>query len=231
MMKKKIWIFPLLLMGFVLILTDSCSKDDKNTTDAATVKDADGNLYHTVKIGSQTWMVENLKTTHYRNGNPISNVTDSAVWSNLTTGAYCNYNNDANNSTTYGRLYNWYAVNDSRSIAPTGWHVPTDDEWTTLTNYLGGIVVTGGKMKEAGYTHWKSPNTGATNETDFTALPGGYRHGDGAFNDISYDGNWWSSTESSTDIAWDRGMSFDNSYVFRDCSSMTFGFSVRCVKD
>jgi uncharacterized protein (TIGR02145 family) len=147
----------------------------KTTTDVETntVTDIDGNIYHTVTIGTQVWMVENLKTTKYRNGDPIPNVTGNA-WAALTTGAYCWYNNDAATyKATYGALYNWYAVADSRNIAPTGWHVPTDAEWTTLTTFLGGESVAGGKLKETGTNHWTSPNTGATNETGFTALPGG----------------------------------------------------------
>lgn len=138
-----------------------------------TVTDYDGNVYQTVLIGDQCWMMENLKVTHYRNGDPIPHVTDGVTWGNLTSGAYCNYNNDEGNVATYGRLYNWYAVDDSRNIAPAGWHVPSDAEWQTLVDYLGGDAVAGGKMKEAGTTHWASPNTGATNESGFTALPGG----------------------------------------------------------
>jgi len=200
------------------------------TPNCGTVTDADGNTYNTVTIGTQCWMVENLKTTHYRNGDPIPNVTDGTAWSNLTTGAYCNYDNDANNSTTYGRLYNWYAVGDSRNIAPTGWHVATDAEWTTLTDYLGGEDVAGGKLKEAGYTHWQSPNTDATNETGFTALPGGFRCD--IFGYVGYYGDWWSATEGSiTSSAWNRDIDFDNSGVHQGNAMEAFGFSVRCVRD
>ena len=160
-----------------------------------TVTDIDGNLYYAVIIGSQCWMAENLKTTKYRNGDAIPNVTDNTTWSALITGALCNYNNDANNMTTYGRLYNWYAVSDSRNIAPVGWHVPTDVELTTLTDYLGGLSIAGNKLKEPGTTHWASPNTGAVNETGFTALPGGYRVSSGSFSNLGNNGYWWSSTE------------------------------------
>lgn len=122
-------------MGALLVLTSSCKKDDNNNN-GSTVKDIDGNVYHTIVIGTQTWMLENLKTTKYSNGDPIPNITDSLTWVSLETGAYCNYNNDENNSVIYGRLYNWYSVNDSRKLAPVGWHVPNDSEWRTLTDFL-----------------------------------------------------------------------------------------------
>jgi uncharacterized protein (TIGR02145 family) len=114
------------------------------------VTDYDGNVYNTVTIGTQTWMTEDLRVTHYRNGDLIPNVAETAAWNNLTTGAYCNYDNDKRNSATYGRLYNWYAVISGANLAPSGWHVPTDAEWTTLTTYLGGEGVAGGKLKESG---------------------------------------------------------------------------------
>jgi len=196
-----------------------------------TVTDYDGNVYHTITIGTQVWMVENLKVTHYRNGDPIPNVTDSSAWGNLTTGAYCNYNNDVNNVTTYGRLYNWFTVSDSRNIAPTGWHVPTDAEWTTLTTYLGGESVAGGKLKETGTTHWASPNTGATNETGFTALPGGYRFPIGSFDLIGVYGFLWSSTEINSTGAWERYLPFDGSDLSRTSDSKNYGNSIRCLKD
>ena len=135
-----------------------------------TFTDIDGNVYHAVVIGTQTWMVENLKTTKYSNGDPIPTAVTS-----LTPGAYCMYNNDAvTYKADYGALYNWYAVADSRNIAPAGWHVPTKTDWTTLTDYLGGESVASGKLKENGSSHWLTPNTGATNSSGFTALPGGF---------------------------------------------------------
>lgn len=196
-----------------------------------TVTDYDGNVYNTITIGTQVWLVENLKVTHYRNGDPIPNVTGDADWSNLTTGAYCNYNNSVNYGMTYGRLYNWFTVNDSRNIAPTGWHVPSDEEWTTLTNYLGGEMVAGGKLKEMGITHWISPNTGATNETVFTALPGGVRYVDGSFLNIGISSKWWSAAELDARSAWYRYLEFNNSSVVRNEARKGVGFSVRCVRD
>lgn len=196
-----------------------------------TVSDIDGNVYKTITIGAQVWMVENLRTTKYRNGDPIPNITDSSAWSNLTTGAYCFYNNDANFSSIYGSLYNWYAVNDSRNIAPTGWHVPSDAEWTTLTTFLGGVSLAGGKLKETVTTHWLSPNTGATNETGFAALPCGDRSSDSKFEAAGYDGIWWSSTAGNVSGAWYRFVFYSGSNVTSGSGSSASGFSVRCVKD
>ena len=195
------------------------------------VTDYDGNTYFVVKIGDQCWMAQNLKVTHYRNGDPIPNVTDSAEWENLTTGAYCEYANDPANVATYGRLYNWYAVDDIRNIAPEGWHVPTDAEWQTLVDYLGGSSVAGGKLKEAGTTHWNPPNTGATNESGFTALPGGYRYGNGYFHHMGYYAFFWSSTELDSNYAWLRILGYDGSQVGRNYGYKHSGFSFRCVRD
>lgn len=197
-----------------------------------TVTDIDGNVYHTVQIGTQVWMVENLKTTKYRNGDPIPNVTGDAAWSTLNTGAYSWYNNDAaTNKAIYGALYNWYAATDSRNIAPTGWHVPTDSEWTTLTTYLGGESVADGKLKEIGTTHWQSPNTGATNSSGFTALPGGNRNEGGTFNTVGSLGYWWSSTNNGGCGSWYRRIYNTAPLGMRDCWYTRAGFSIRCLKD
>jgi uncharacterized protein (TIGR02145 family) len=193
------------------------------------VTDIDGNIYPTVKIGEQVWMAENLKVTKYNDGTAIPNVTDNTVWAALTTGAYCWYNNDATTyKATYGALYNWYAVNTNK-LAPTGWHVPIDEEWTTLTNYLGGVDVAGGKLKEVGTTHWQSPNTGATNETSFTALPGGYR--DNNYTDIKNISGFWSSTiYPQWNAALDRIFIYSITSVYiGNPRSRANGLSVRCV--
>jgi uncharacterized protein (TIGR02145 family) len=182
------------------------------------VTDIDGNIYQAIRLGDQWWMAENLKVAHYRNGDAIPNVIDSGTWYDLTTGAYCNYKNSANNADIYGRLYNWYAVRDNRRIAPAGWHVATDGEWQKLIDYLGGDAVAGGKMKEAGTTHWWNPNTGATNESDFSALPGGYR--------LEYADDHELGNE-----AWFRGLGYFDSEVFRNSGFKVYGFSVRCVRD
>jgi len=193
--------------------------------------DIDSNIYPTVKIGDQWWMAENLKVTRYRNGDDIPIVTDDTEWKNLTTGAYCNYNNNSDNADIYGRLYNWYAVNDSRNIAPLGWHVPSDEEWQTLIDYLGGESVAGGKLKETGTTHWNSPNEGATNESGFAALPGGYRNDTGTFDDLGRNAHFWSSAEDSSSHAWNRELGYTNATVHRSSYDKQNGFSVRLVRD
>ena len=204
--------------------------------------DIDGNVYQTIAIGTQVWMAENLKVTHYRNGDAIPNVTDSATWTGLTTGAYCEYNNDADNVATYGRLYNWYAVNDSRNIAPAGWHIPTDAEWKQLEMYLGMSQAEadatgwrgtdeGGKLKEVGTTHWISPNIGATNASGFSGLPGGYRHYLGYYNYMGYAGLFWSSTQFDSSRPWYRTLYSDYSEIYRTFNYNEYGFSVRCIKD
>jgi len=191
-----------------------------------TITDIDGNSYKTVKIGTQTWMAENLKTTKYRNGDKIQNVnvTDNANWAALTTGAYCSYN-----EATYV-LYNGWAVFDSRKIAPVGWHIPNEDEWTTLITFLGGESVAGGAIKEAGTTHWISPNTGATNSSGFTSLPNGFRDDQGSMEPLGYVDGWWSS-EHTTDSAWTLFVDNDESRVIRLSSGKWSGISVRCIKD
>ena len=209
--------------------------------DELTVTDIDGNTYKTVKIGNQWWMAENLKVTHYRNGDPIPNVTSDSEWGILKTGAYCAYNNNESTTDTYGYLYNWFSINDSRKIAPEGWHVPTDAEWKELEMYLGmnqseadntGWRGTdeGGKLKETGTTHWNSPNTGATNESGFTALPGGYRYSLGS-NQMNYGAYFWSVTEYNNNNAWRRLVIYSSSNIYRNYANKTEGFSVRCIKD
>ena len=206
------------------------------------VTDADGNTYSTVKLGTQEWMVENLKTTKYNDNTGIPNITGDIDWQGLNTsetGAWCYYDNNSSNNVPYGKLYNWYAVNTGK-LCPTGWHLPTDAEWTTLIDYLDSGVdpnalgsqstVAGGPMKEAGTTHWFSPNTGATNESGFTGLPGGLRSDDGTYFSLGYSGNWWSSTESGT-FAWCRYLFYDDDNVFRNNFDKRLGFSIRCVRD
>jgi uncharacterized protein (TIGR02145 family) len=196
-----------------------------------TVIDIDGNVYQTVTIGTQVWMEENLRVTHYRNGEAIPKVTDNYTWIGLLTGAYCEYNNDINNVATYGRLYNWHSLNDSRNMAPSGWHVPTDAEWQTLVDFLGGSSVAGGKMKEAGTTHWLSPNTGATNESGFSGLPGGGLNYVGSYGDMGSHAYFWSSTEFDSGLASYRRLLYTNSEESGSYGHKTTGMSVRCVRD
>ena len=199
-----------------------------------TLTDQDGNIYKTITIGTQTWMAENLRTTKYRNGEAITEVTNNASWANLITGAYCNHGNTKNNDTiaTYGRLYNWYAVNDSRNVAPVGWHVTTDSEWSNLVDYLGSDSVAGRKMKETGVTHWHISNTDATNESGFTALPAGYYS---SVNNhvmyLSYGSYYWSNSQEDVSFAWSYYIYSNKANCFRGSWPKTFGFSVRCVKD
>jgi uncharacterized protein (TIGR02145 family) len=195
------------------------------------VSDIDGNTYKTIQIGTQVWMAENLRTTKYRNNTPITNITDNTQWQNNTTGAWSYYNNDATKNNPYGKLYNWYAVVNSNGICPTGWHVPSDAEWTTLTTFLGGETVAGGKMKSTGTQYWQSPNSDATNSSGFSGLPGGFRDYNGAIGSIGYGGYWWSSTENGTYDAWDRNLGYSNGGVGRPYDNKTFGFSVRCLRD
>nr|MBP6460762.1 hypothetical protein [Crocinitomicaceae bacterium] len=199
-----------------------------------TATDKDGNQYNVVKIGTQVWTKENLNVSKYRNGDVIPQVTDPTQWINLTTGAWCYYNNDPANETIYGKIYNWYAVNDPRGLAPEGWHVPSDAEWTTITTFLGGETVAGGKLKETGTTHWASPNTDATNSSGFKGTPGGFRDSDnnnGGFGSYSQGAGWWSSSEYNATRSWDRSLNNTSGYIFKSASSKTRGFPIRCIKD
>ncbi len=199
------------------------------------IEDRDGNQYRTVIIGSQEWMAENLRTARYDNGGFIQRVISATEWNLQGEGAWCWYGNDFNNEEPYGKLYNWYAVNDSSGLCPTGWHVPSDDEWTTLTDYLGGRLMAGGPLKETGTTHWQSPNGGATNKTGFTALPGGFRTAGLAgstFLRIFTEGRWWSSSvESSTINPYYRGIGSAEGLVSEGSIDEGAGLSVRCLKD
>jgi uncharacterized protein (TIGR02145 family) len=201
------------------------------------ITDLEGNTYKTVYIGSQQWMGENLKTSKYNDGTMIPNITDNTQWANLTTGAWSYYNNDATNNSKYGKLYNWYAVssttNGSKNLCPTGWHVPTDTEWTVLTDYLGGESIAGGKMKEAGTSSWSNPNTDASNSSLLTYLPGGDRSSEGYFNFFGINGNGWSSSENIilNGWAWCRPLDHNNGAANRKYSTKKNGLSVRCLRD
>lgn len=211
----------LALTSVVMVLT-TCKKGEEPPS---------SDIYKTITIGTQVWMAENLKTTKYNDNTTIPLVTDNTAWFASISPAYCWYNNDsATYYNTYGAIYNWYAVMTGK-LCPTGWHVPTDAEWTTLTTYLGGESVAGGKLKETGTTHWVTPNTRATNETEFKALPGGYRNCCGPYYAIGSYGNWWSSTEDYPYGAWFRYMGYGDSSVIRSFLDIRSGFSVRCLRD
>lgn len=195
--------------------------------------DGDYNVYPVVVIGTQTWMAENLKTITYNDHTAIPNVTLAATWTSTTSGAYADYLNTPTYSDTYGRLYNWYAVasTNTKNVCPTGWHVATDEEWTTLVTYLGGEALAGGKLKETGTAHWLTPNTSATNKTGFTALPGGYRNTAGTFGLMGNTGYWWSSIEGGTTFAWYYYIYFGTGNITRLDHEKHFGSSVRCLMD
>jgi len=202
------------------------------TASWGTVSDIDGNAYKTVTIGTQVWMAENLKVTHYRNNEAIPIVTGDVTWSELytrATGACCSYDNSVDNVTTYGRLYNGFAVTDGRSIAPLGWHVPTDAEWRTLVDYLGGYQYAANKMKEVGY--WCVPCTSITNESGFSALPSGYRSGSGDYLCLGDMAHFWCSMDSTGFSAWFYFLNYMAEGIGFNLDSKLCGFSIRCVKD
>lgn len=201
------------------------------STGKSVVKDKSGNFYHFVTIGSQVWMVENLRTARYRDSTSIPHVDSNSDWNNSVNPGYCWYANDSSlYKNSFGALYNWYAVN-TKKLCPTGWHVPSDAEWTTLSDKLGGESLAGGKLKEAGIITWKNPNAAATNETGFTGLPGGFRTAPGEFDQVGSYGNWWSSTAVNTTVANYRYLYFGNGIMTKSFISQKYGLSVRCLKD
>ncbi|HDR88604.1 MAG TPA: hypothetical protein ENN63_03110 [Bacteroidetes bacterium] len=215
----------------VLLMNESAGSNETFLSpDTGILTDVENNSYGIIKIGTQWWMTENLKATKYNDGDDIPLVEDY-TWSDLDTPGYCYYQNDqATYGELYGALYNWHAVNTGK-LCPDGWHVPSDEEWKVLTDFLGGIDVAGGKMKETGTEHWLDPNTGATNESGFTGLPGGDRSSSGAFGTDETTGHWWSSTELTTLNSWCRGLHYDNDDVNERYYYKRGGFSVRCVRD
>jgi uncharacterized protein (TIGR02145 family) len=210
---------------------------------AQTVSDYDGNVYNTVTIGTQVWMGTNLKTTHYSDGTAmLDGTTAGDISGNDTSKYYFDYANAPANNLIYGRLYTWAAAMNGaassnaipsgvQGACPVNWHMPSDTEWTTVVNYLGGDVIAGGKLKEAGTTHWQSPNAGATNESGFTALPGGYREADGTFYYLGYGSYWWGSMEIDANNVWSRSLVYNYSNIGRCNTNKTSGFYVRCVRD
>lgn len=184
-----------------------------------------------IKICDQVWSPNNLSVSNYRNGDPIPQVTDPSVWTILTIGAWCWYNNDSATYSGYGKLYNWYAIKDARGLAPLGWHIPTNAEWTTLSTCLGGDAVSGGKMKETGLTHWNSPNTGATNSSGFGSFGTGYRFYNGPFIVQGQYGSYWSITDADSQNGWIYYTSYNNSTFTSGTNLKTAGMNVRCVRD
>ena len=226
----------LFLSSLFLFFGNSCKKKNKDNVDTGpavteVVKDIDGNVYHFVTIGSQVWMTENLKTSRYRNGDSITNAKAAYQWNTMTSGACCNNGNDVANAAVYGRLYNWYAIVDSRGLAPVGWHIPTDTEWATLATFLGGDALAGGKLKETGTIHWVAPNTGASNAYSFNALPTGIRLSNGTFEIPGSHSNFWTSTQVLPSNAWYRTLAFNQAALNRFNENKTSGFSIRLIKD
>ena len=228
------------LVALCFLIALSCKKESRNLpsssiTDESATSDLVTGKYGVVTIGTQKWMARNLDVTHYRNGDKIPQVKCKPDWKALTTGAWCWYNNDSTNGAIYGKLYNWYAVNDPRGLAPAGWHVPSYWEWDTLYNFLSPYNV-GGKLKdtgtiEAGTGLWYAPNYRAVNKTGFTALPGGYRTQLAAFEYLGYLGYWWSSRELGSGYAYLVRLSYDNNDLSFYTGAEGGGFSVRCIKD
>ena len=241
--------FPAIVMGITITLY-GCKKEKfqtnpvNGTSDAifnsnktyGTLTDQDGNIYKTITIGNQTWMAENLRTTIFRNGEPIPEVTDKTGWENTSTAAYCNPNNifNADSITTYGRLYNWFAAYSTTNIAPKGWHVPTLDEWITLITSLGGVDIAGGKLKETGLSHWSNPNECANNESGFTALPGVDRKLDLGFTNAyaRLQSSWWTSTQDGSETPPYLDVEYNNCKVFNTSGTNNHtGLYIRLVKD
>jgi uncharacterized protein (TIGR02145 family) len=238
----------LLTLLIITIMFYGCKKDEPESTPNlyngkstaifnnnltyGSLTDQDGNIYKTIIIGTQTWMAENLRTTKYTNGESITLMTDNVIWAQLSTGAYCNFENTLKDTTiaTYGRLYNWYAVNDNRQIAPEGWHIPTYNDWLILIDFLGNDTLSGGKMKEAGLIHWLNPNKGADNSSGFTALPGSFR-GPEVFYSLGETSSFWSSSQYDSSWAFGCVNACDNTFAFCGISEKLCGYSVRCIKD
>lgn len=216
--------------------TDTTNVVDQPTSGyGPNITDIDGNTYKTVFIGTQQWMAENLKVSKYNDGTKILNITDDIEWSNLNQASWVYYNNDLSQNKKYGKLYNWYVLNLStngnKNLCPTGWHIPSENEWTVLTEYLGGENIAGGKMKEVGTINWSDPNTDATNISLFNGLPGGFRFSSGYYTYIHYIGSWWSSTENDIDNAWKINLVRNNSLANIKLEHKNSGLSVRCIKD
>jgi uncharacterized protein (TIGR02145 family) len=229
-------ILDILNVNFITANQDSCLATNVFNLDLdyGNLIDQEGNVYKTISIGSQVWMAENLKASIYRNGDVITtNLIDSdwPIANDSNIGAWAYYNNDSLYNCPYGKLYNWSAVNDSRQLCPAGWHIPTDAEWITLSDYLLSDSLTGGKMKTSGLQYWYSPNLEASNESGFSGLPGGARFSGGLYSDIGFAGYWWSSTEYAPEFAFGRILFFDSGVINQNGSAGQAGYSVRCMRD
>ena len=237
-MMKRITNYFLLILVIGTVLT-ACKKEDDPTPNPPApvpqqpVVDIDGNSYPTVKIGNQVWMKENLKVTKLNDNTPIARIEQATSWSETTEPAYCWYNNSSQMGEIYGALYNWYTV-ETEKLCPTGWRVPTTSDWDVLRDHLGEAGIAGGKMKATGTTHWESPNSGATNESGFTGLPGGMRFSSGTtFSSESQIGSFWTSTENPNfdGFTYIKELFHDNSSLYQRDVQVRMGLSVRCIKN
>jgi uncharacterized protein (TIGR02145 family) len=225
-----------ILAFFLSILsTHSCNKEnDSNKVDDSVIKDADGNIYTSVQIGTQVWTVENLKTTKYNNGEIIGTTSPATlnIGSESSPKYQWAYYGDEKQVATYGRLYTWFAATDNRKVCPKGWHLPSDTEWTTLINYyMTDAAEPGNQLKEAGLNHWVTPNAGASNSSGFTALPGGWRYYGGAGEYIGYFAYWWTSTTETSNEAKYWSMNYLHGGVVSNAMNKRYGLSIRCLKD
>lgn len=195
------------------------------------ISDIEGNIYKTIQIGEQTWMAENLRTSTYNDSTKIPYVIDDMQWEELHSDGYCWYNNDsAKYSNIYGALYNWYVVEDDK-ICPEGWHIPNNDEWDVLSNLFGGNNNSGVKLKEVGLYHWDSPNSEVTNESGFTAIPGGVRDGSGSYTGLGHNGYWWNIDEFSLYFSNHKALYNNNAHFNTYSTHKQYGMSIRCIKD
>lgn len=231
-MNRIIYIF----LGMVILLINNCKKDDDGIIDPGVVTDVDGHVYSTVTIGRQVWMGENLKTTRYSNGDSIGTTYPPTldIFGEINPKYQWAYEGIEDNAIIYGRLYTWYTIADGRNVCPTGWHVPSESEWTELITYLGGEEIAGGKLKEAGLEHWNETNVGATNESGFTALPGGLRGNLNNFGVLGIRGHWWSATPYAHDPQFVVSMILDDGSPAAYMEHVTYanmGESIRCLKD
>lgn len=229
-MNSSLKYFTILFFAFLLLNIGGCKKDIKSfDCEMMTVKDIDGNEYQTVKIGSLCWMQENLKTTKYNNNQSIPTSLTNAEWVNDTEGAMAIYNDDADLEDIYGRIYNWNAVNTGK-LCPKGWRVPTEEEWDDLITELGGEVLAGGKLKAVSML-WDAPNTGASNESEFTALPAGLKFNNGSYDLLGEYTSFWSATSITENESWAYSLISTNEEISKDNASKRSGLSCRCVID
>jgi uncharacterized protein (TIGR02145 family) len=224
--------YSCLILCVALATLTSCKEEEvPEEPSQSSVADIDGNQYRTIKLGLQWWMAENLKTSRFNNGDLIPEIQDGVEWYNHSSAAWCHYDNNAQYGAVYGKLYNFYAVKNSRNICPAGWHVPSHAEWEALERFLGKSTRMGGDLKQQGTTLWNQPNVGATDKYGFGALPGGRRYVAAAFTGMRLEGHWWTSTEAMDNTALTRVLVFDSEQLGGEARKFRYGFSVRCVSN